>query len=79
MTSPTNRPPGREFNKTKFLYRLVAGVFAWQLVLLSWAVGNCFAKGGLEQCPDLGKRYETTCAVRISTCLALLAPSGKSQ
>ena len=64
-----------EFDKSKFLYRLIAGVFAWQLVLLSWAVGNCLALGNLSMCPELSKRYESTFAVMISTCLALLAPS----
>ena len=73
------KPAILDFDKTKFLYRLLAGVFAWQLLLLTWGVGSCFARGGLQACPDFGKRYETTFAVMISTCLALLAPTGKAR
>ena len=68
-----------EFDKSKFLYRLLASVFAWQLALLTWGVGTCMSQGGLDNCPDLGKRYETTFAVMISTCLALLAPTGMTK
>lgn len=70
MTSP----PKTDFDKTKFLYWLLAGVFAWQLSLLTAAGVGCL-RSTSSSCDEFPQRYESTFALVISTVLALLAPA----
>ncbi len=70
MTSP----PKTDFDKTKFLYWLLAAIFAWQLSLLTAAGVACFRQNS-EHCNEMPQRYESTFALVMSTVLALLAPA----
>ena len=65
----------KPFNREKFLFYLLASVFAWQAVLFSFGVVMCFRQGGLKACPDLGDRYSDTVNVMVATTLALLGTS----
>ena len=62
----------KPFNRERFLFTMLAGIFTWQAVIFSFGVFSCFKLGGLSECPDLGKRYETTVNVMVATTLALL-------
>ena len=65
----------KPFNRERFLFYLLASVFAWQAVLFSFGVVMCFRQGGLKACPDLGDRYSDTVNVMVATTLALLGTS----
>lgn len=60
------------FNREKFLFRMLAGIFLWQAILFTYGVGACLNMGGLKACPQLGDRYENTVNVMVATTLALL-------
>ena len=60
------------FNREKFLFYMLAGIFAWQAALFSWGAWGCFKAGGLSACPELGRRYENTTNLMVATVLALL-------
>ena len=60
------------FNKERYLLGLLSAVFAFQAALLGVGLTFCIRNGGLDKCPSIGDRYETTFAVMISTTLALL-------
>ena len=60
------------FNREKFLFRLLAGIFFWQGAIFSGAVIGCFRIGVKDACPNLGDRYENTVNVMVATTLALL-------
>lgn len=60
----------------RFLLWLLTGIFAFQACTFGMGLFYCAKNGGLESCPDLGKRYEQTFAVMTATTLALL--TGKS-
>ena len=62
----------KPFNRERFLFTMLAGIFIWQAAIFSAGVFSCFKLGGLRECPDLGKRYETTVNVMVATTLALL-------
>ena len=62
---------GRE----RFLLTMLAAVFVSQIGILGWGIYLCSKGGGLAACPEIGKRYEATYAVIISTPLALLTGS----
>ena len=62
--------------KERFLLWMLAGIFAYQAALFTFGVVKCSqVKADLvtDVCPNLGKRYDTTFAVMISTTLALLS------
>ena len=65
----------KPFNRERFLFYLLGGIFIWQATIFSFAVWGCFAGGGLKACPELGKRYENTVNVMVATTLALLTGS----
>ena len=65
----------RQFNKEKYLLLLLSGVFTFQAATLGAGMFFCARNGGLEACPALGDRYETTFNVMIATTLALLTGS----
>lgn len=62
----------KPFNRERFLFMMLAGIFIWQAAIFSAGVFGCYKLGGLRECPDLGKRYETTVNVMVATTLALL-------
>tara|TARA_B100001964_G_C14046759_1_gene515129 strand:- start:268 stop:483 length:216 start_codon:yes stop_codon:yes gene_type:complete len=62
---------GRE----KFLLTTLAVVFISQIGTLGWGIHLCSKGGGLTACPEIGKRFDATYAVIISTTLALLTGS----
>ena len=62
----------KPFNRERFLFYLLAGIFIWQAILFTGGVVGCFRSGGLQACPELGNRYENTVNVMIATTLALL-------
>ena len=65
----------RQFNKEKYLLLLLSGVFTFQAATLGAGMFFCARNGGLDACPALGDRYETTFSVMIATTLALLTGS----
>ena len=65
----------KPFNRERFLFYLLGGIFIWQATIFSFAVWGCFTGGGLKACPELGKRYENTVNVMVATTLALLTGS----
>ena len=62
----------RPFNRERFLFYMLAGIFLWQAILFTGGVVGCFRTGGLSACPELGSRFENTVNVMIATTLALL-------
>ena len=62
---------GRE----RFLLWFLAGIITSQIVFLAWGARYCALNGGLDACPELAKRWETTYGVAIATVLALLTGS----
>ena len=65
-------PEPRQFNKERYLLGLLSAVFAFQAVLFGTGVFFCARNGGLDSCPEIGDRYESTFAVMTATTLALL-------
>lgn len=62
----------KPFNRERFLFYLLAAIFAWQAALFTGSVIGCFRQGGLRTCPEIGNRYENTVNVMVATTLALL-------
>jgi hypothetical protein len=62
----------KPFQRERFLFYMLATIFVWQATIFSWGVYGCFKLGGLNACPELGKRYENTVNVMVATTLALL-------
>ena len=60
------------FNRERFLFYMLAGIFIWQAALFSYGIVYCFQNGGLKACPSAGDRYENTVNVMVATTLALL-------
>ena len=56
MKNQMNNP----FNRERFLFFMLAGIFIWQGVIFSFAVIACFRLGGINACPELGRRWENT-------------------
>ena len=63
------------FNREQFLFYMLAGIFVWQGVIFSAAVIACFRLGGIDACPELGRRWENTSGLMVATTLALLGTS----
>ena len=71
----------KPFRPQVFLFRLLAGIFVWEGVLLAWSFHLCATpnhKAGqtvllTERCPRLGQRAETIFELAIATTLSLLA------
>ena len=61
--------------KERFLLYMLASVFTFQAGVFGYGFYNCIENGGLQACPELGKRYEHTFHVMISTTLGLLTGS----
>ena len=62
-------------SKEKFLLYMLAGIFTFQAGIFTFGTYYCANNGGLQTCPELGKRYEQTFNVMIATTLALLTGS----
>ena len=54
---------------------MLAGIFTFQAGMFGFGMYYCSQAGGLQSCPELGKRYEQTFNVMIATTLALLTGS----
>ena len=65
-------------SKERFLLWLLAGIIASQVLFLAYGAHFCASQGGLEACPDFGRRWENTYGVAIATVLALLTGSAFS-
>ena len=63
------------FSREKFLFRMLGAIFAWQAVIFSYAVVQCFDDGGKDACPNLGKQFEANTNLMVATTLALLTGS----
>jgi len=61
--------------KERFLLWFLAALIGSQIFFLGWGMNWCAKNGGLESCPEISKRYETTFNVAIATVLALLTGS----
>ena len=61
--------------KERFLLYMLAGIFTFQGAMLGFGVYYCAQNGGVQACPEIGKRYEQTFNVAIATTLALLTGS----
>lgn len=51
---------------------MLAGIFTFQASVFASGVYYCAKNKGLDSCPEIGRRYESTFAVMITTTLALL-------
>ncbi len=56
----------------KFLLWMLAGIFSFQAVVFTVGSLHCGRHGGLDACPEIGRRYDQTFSVMIATVLALL-------
>ena len=56
----------KSFNREKFLFAMLGGIFIWQAAIFSVGVFGCFKQGGLKACPELGQRYENTVNVMVA-------------
>ena len=71
----------KPFRPEVFLFRLLAGIFIWEAVLLGYSFWACahpmtkLASSVLlsERCPRLGQRAENIFEIAIATTLSLLA------
>ena len=61
--------------KERFLLYMLAGIFTFQAGVFSFGLYHCAQNGGVQACPEIGKRYEQTFNVMIATTLALLTGS----
>ena len=59
-------------SKERFLLYMLAGIFTFQAGMLGFGVYYCAQSGGVQACPEIGKRYEQTFNVMITSTLALL-------
>ena len=64
-------------DKQKFLLYMLAGIFIVQSSVFVMGLYYCARQEGLDSCPEIGRRYESTFAVMIATTLALL--TGKKE
>ena len=62
-------------SRERFLLYMLAGIFTFQAGVFGFGTYYCARSGGLQSCPELGKRYEQTFNVMIATTLALLTGS----
>ena len=70
----------KPFRPQVFLFRLLAGIFIWEGILLAWSFQMCSNPSTrqetillTERCPRLGQRAETIFELAIATTLSLLA------
>ena len=61
-----------EFQRDKFLLRMLATIFVVQACVFIYGFALCMNSGGLRNCPDVGRRYDQTFGVMVATTLALL-------
>ena len=66
-------------SKEKFLLYMLAGIFTYQALVFGFGLWQCSKVTPSTNinvvCPELGKRYDQTFAIMISTTLALLTGS----
>lgn len=61
--------------KERFLLWFLAAIIGSQIIFLAMGARYCAMNGGLDACPEIAKRWETTYGVAIATVLALLTGS----
>ena len=59
-------------NRERFLLRMLAAIFVFQISTFATGLVFCARTGGLKSCPEIGDRYENTFNVAIATTLALI-------
>ena len=65
--------PKGEFQRDKFLLLMLASIFSVQAGVFIFGVTKCLSlKGALQNCPEIGRRYDQTFGVMVATTLALL-------
>ncbi len=62
--------------KEKVLISFLGIIFSAQIILYGIGLGFCMRNGGLNSCPDLGKRGEIMFAGMTATVLALITNIG---
>jgi len=66
-------------SKEKFLLCMLAAIFTYQSSVFAFGLWQCSrvrpSNSITEVCPEIGKRYDQTFTVMISTTLALLTGS----
>ena len=62
--------------KEKVLLSFLGVIFSTQLVYLGWSLSYCMSRGGINACPEIGKRAELAFAGQVSTVLALITNIG---
>lgn len=58
--------------KEKILLTFLGCIFAAQIFFLGSGFRYCARNGGIKECPEIAKRYETTFGTMTATTLALL-------
>ena len=62
--------------KEKVLLSFLGVIFSAQIFYLGIGIFHCVSKGGLDACPEIGKRAEVTFAGMTATVLALITNIG---
>ena len=62
--------------KEKVLLSFLGVIFSSQIIFLGIGMGYCMKNGGLQACPDIGKRAELTFGGMTATVLALITNIG---
>lgn len=62
--------------KEKVLISFLGIIFSAQIIIYGIGMGFCMRNGGLEACPDIGKRGEIMFAGMTATVLALITNIG---
>jgi hypothetical protein len=62
--------------KEKLLISFLGIIFSAQIILYGIGLGFCMRNGGLNACPDIGKRGELMFAGMTATVLALITNIG---
>jgi hypothetical protein len=62
--------------KEKVLISFLGIIFSAQIILYGIGLGFCMRNGGLESCPDIGKRGEIMFGGMTATVLALITNIG---
>lgn len=77
-----SKTPPVPFRPTVFLFRMLAGIFLVEALLLSYSFVKCSNSSNAqptallaERCPRLGQRAENIFEIAIATTLSLLAGS----
>ena len=62
----------KAFNRERFLFWMLAGIFIWIGGIFTYGLMQCFSLGGLKECPEVGSRFTEISQLMIATTLALM-------